>query len=303
MNEIEKKNYDLDTIKRIAEVVSKSGLVSEKSVEKLIVQMLIGKTFGLEPIQAVLGINIIETWSNGKSQANIFIKPKMLASQLLSSGKYRYEVKEATDERCELEFFVRDGENWKSMGVVSYTMEEAKQSGIALARDGNLKENYRKNPKEMLFYRCMQRGVSFFAPDVIFGLPIYLKDVEEWSDVVPPQEAVEVEPEIINQLDDAKENEKQAFISEFELFEIELNSNDFDYANEQIKQKFKAKLKFYGINAIDLFHSLYNKSFDIAKLGELRKIMEFLGLSKNSEPNLKRLEQAKLFSKSKGEEV
>lgn len=303
MNEIEKKNYDLDNIKRIAEVVSKSGLVSEKSVEKLIVQMLIGRTFGLDPIQAVLGINIIETWSNGKPQANIFIKPKMLASQLLSSGKYRYDVKEITDDRCELEFFVKDGENWKSMGVVSYTMEEAKQSGIALARDGQLKENYRKNPKEMLFYRCMQRGVSFFAPDVIFGLPIYLKDVEEWTDAAPPQEAIEVNPEIVNKLDDGKENEKQAFISEFELFEIELNPNDFDYANEQIKRKFIAKLKSFGINPIDLFQALYNKSFEIAKLGELRKIMEFLGLTKNSEPNQGRLEQAKLFSSKNKEEI
>lgn len=303
MNEIEKKNYDLDNIKKIAEVVSKSGLVSEKSVEKLIVQMLIGRTFGLEPIQAVLGINIIETWSNGKPQANIFIKPKMLASQLLSSGKYRYEVKEATDERCELEFFVREGENWKSMGVVSYTMEEAKQSGIALGRDGQLKENYRKNPKEMLFYRCMQRGVSFFAPDVVFGLPIYLKDVEEWSDAVPPQEAIEVVPEVVVQSDDGVENEKQAFISEFELFELELNPNDFDYANEQTKQKFRAKLKSLGINGAKLYQILFAKSFDIAKLGELRKIMEFLGLTKNAEPNAKRIEQAKLFFKQNGEEV
>lgn len=302
-------------IMELAGIVQKSGLV-QANVENIAVRMLIGRTLGLEPIQAVLGVDIItiRNRETGEVTSNIFVKPKLLAAKLQQSGKYRYVVKEITREKAEIEFFERVDGAWQSLGVATYTMEEAMESGIA-KQGGKVKYNYEKLPKEMLFYRCMQRGISMFCPEVVFGLPLYAEGVEEWGERVwVPNKAEEVkistekveeqhsvdigataeqviEEPLIKELamEEAIEDEREAFLEEFRNFEIEPVEENEKMWKLGLATYF-ARLREQGLNENKTSMLFFGKLAKQLSLNEMRRILSFLGLTKDSKPNKERIE-------------
>lgn len=197
--------YSLDETERIAKYALTAGIV-RGSLEKAMVQILIGQTLGLTPLQSLQGIDLITMKQKGegndeKMNTYIFIKPKLLAALIKQSNRYDYVINKIEDDEVEIEVFEVRGSNRKSLGKVSYTMQEAVNSRIALQYVGSkeqdadsvkyniplgykLKHNYKSLPKEMLFYRCIQRAVTFYFPDVLYGMPIYVSEIEEFGEKI-----------------------------------------------------------------------------------------------------------------------
>ena len=82
----------------------------------------------------------------------------------------RVKVTEATRESATVEVY-RDGE---LMGATTYTMEDARSAGL----DG--KQNWKKNPVDMLVARATTRGIRWHAPSVMLGT--YTEDEAEQFD-------------------------------------------------------------------------------------------------------------------------
>ena len=126
-----------------------------------IVKVLMGRELGMAPIASLTDIHVIK----GKP----VIGAGMIASRIKSSAKYNYFCRQATAERCDLEFF----EEGESVGIHSYTMEMAHRAGNAS------KDNYRKYTEDMLFARAISTGYKRYCPDV-FSSKVYV--TEEFDD-------------------------------------------------------------------------------------------------------------------------
>jgi hypothetical protein len=169
---------EIEAVKELAMMVARSQLF-EETAEQLAVKIMLGRALQLEPMQAVLGIDVIPA-KDGTKQ--IFVKPKLLASRIKQSGKYDYRVVKSTKEECTIDFFeFREGK-WEHIGTSTFTLNDARQQGLLNSASGKVKHNWATVPQEMLFYRAMSRGVSLFCPDVLLGMPLYLSGVEEWKE-------------------------------------------------------------------------------------------------------------------------
>lgn len=146
----------------MADAFAKSGLFKDlRSAAQALVKIQAGRELGLEPFQAVNGLYIIE----GK----VVMSANLMAALVVRSGKYRYRVNRIDNNACEIEFFFRDGQSWGSLGMASFTVEDAQRAAL-----GN-KDNWRKYPRNMFFARAFSNGVRWFCPDVFIG-PAYTFD-------------------------------------------------------------------------------------------------------------------------------
>jgi len=200
---------EIEAVKELATMVARSQLF-DATAEQLAVKIMLGRALQLEPMQAVLGIDVIPT-KDGTKQ--IFVKPKLLASRIKQSGKYDYRVVKSTKEECILDFFeLRDGK-WEHIGTSTFTLQDAKQQGLLNSASGKVKHNWATVPQELLFYRAMSRGVSLFCPDVLLGMPLYLTGVEEWKERA--EGGIEVKAV---RVEDAKEYSQEVAVSEREQY-------------------------------------------------------------------------------------
>ena len=162
----------------IGEVFFKSGLFQDiKSVHQAVVKILAGQEMGISPMASMNGIHIIA----GKP----VVGAGLMAARVKSFGKYDYNVLEHNDKICSIEFFERHGRDLtksavdsiikKSLGVSTFTIEDAKKAGT---------KNLDKFPRNMLFARAMSNGVKWYTPD-IYEQPVYV-----------PEEMVDIKPDI-----------------------------------------------------------------------------------------------------------
>jgi hypothetical protein len=183
---------ELQIMKTMANDLSASGLLPEayrKNPPSVFVAIQLGRELGLQPMQAITGINVIK----GKPT----ISPVLMAALIMSSGKGTYHVKQFTDEISEIDF-TRDGSTTK----MTFTIEDAQKAELAHG------VNWKKYPKNMLHARNMSNGARMIFPDVVQGLYTteeIIPDVEMTEDGVPIQgqivdliEAEVVEEPIIN---------------------------------------------------------------------------------------------------------
>ncbi len=118
-------------------------------------KILYGRELGIGPVASMMGIYIVE----GKPAPSA----NLLAAMVKRSGKYNYRIKRSDAQAAEVEFF----ECGQSVGVSTFTMEEAQTAGLAS------KDNWRKYGRAMLFNRAVSAGVRMFAPDLFGGAPVY----------------------------------------------------------------------------------------------------------------------------------
>lgn len=134
---------------------------------------------GISPVEFTRRYDVI----SGK----IAKKPRYMLVEFLQAGG-RYKVEEYTDDTVAITFSYLD-----NTFTVRLTVEEMKARGIALGRNGNIKDNWRRFPRRMLFARCVSEGVGLVCPGVNVG--IYTP--EEVSDFTPaeiPLPSEEAEP-------------------------------------------------------------------------------------------------------------
>lgn len=198
-----------DTMATTARMMLASRFFGDiKSAEQALVKLKLGQALGIDAFAAMSQIYFV----NGK--------PAMLAGLqarlIKASGKYRYEVKEKTSERCEIEFFEKLDEIgpkgnvvkvWKSIGKEEYTSKDAETAGLL---KGPNAKNWTQHRKGMLFARCVTNGFRTHCPDAGMGQTIYL--VEELNPNAKVDYSteggtvVEIEGEII----DEKKSQRQA---------------------------------------------------------------------------------------------
>jgi hypothetical protein len=177
--------------KEQAKYIAQSGLVAgAEKPEQAIVVMLLGLDLGLRPTAALRGIDIIK----GRPA----IKPQLMAALIVNAGHPRVRVIERSEKQCVLEFRHKDDD---AVVTVSYTWAEAQRAGLAG------KDNYAKNPADMLYNRCLGRGARQEYPEIFFNLygPDELGNIETVESTArpPDTEPVELRPEISERLDRA----------------------------------------------------------------------------------------------------
>ena len=139
----------------LGETFHKSGMFADiKSASQAVVKIMAGAEMGISPFQAMSGIHIIQ----GKPT----IGAGLMASRVKASGKYNYRVTEMSDTICTVEFT----ENGQSIGVSTFTIEDAKKAGT---------KNLDRFPRNMLFARAMSNGVRWYCPDIYEG-PVYVPE-------------------------------------------------------------------------------------------------------------------------------
>lgn len=131
-----------------------------KTADEAFAKILVGRDLGLSPTQALTGLHIVE----GKPQ----IAAVTLAGFVRRDAHYDYGIKEHTEERCEIHFWWRDGDDGTFLGASTFTIAEARTAGLVKE-----KSNWVKWPKNMLFARAMSNGVKWFCPDLMGGVPVY----------------------------------------------------------------------------------------------------------------------------------
>lgn len=158
----------LQTKLAMAATLLKSGLIPKSftSPEGVLTAILYGQELGLSPMQSLMGINVI--------QGRPSVDAATIKAKVLMAGG-RIETVTWTDKVCTL---VGVRGDWKE--EVTYSIEDAKVAGYSS------KENWQKQPKAMLYARCVSiLGRNMFA-DVIKGF----YSTEELRDAMQPAEPV-----------------------------------------------------------------------------------------------------------------
>lgn len=137
---------------QIAEHFARSGYFKDASdVSKAIVKMIAGRELGIGPMTAMTGIHLVQ----GKPA----LSAGLVAALIQRSGRYHYDVLEASDTGCKLAWY--RGE--QMVGESSFTLDEAKKAGLAG------KDVWKNYPSDMCFARALTRGARRFCADVFLG--------------------------------------------------------------------------------------------------------------------------------------
>lgn len=153
-NDITLREVNVDDslkLQKVAEGLHKSGLYPQlKGPAGAYAVVQYGYELGLGPMTSLQNINLIQ----GKPAAN----GQTMLSLAMSRG-VTFKVEEETTESCTIEF-KRGNMVYRS----TFTVEDAKRAGLTG------KDNWKKWPSEMLYWRAVAKGIRRIAPDAVMGL-------------------------------------------------------------------------------------------------------------------------------------
>lgn len=174
----------MQAIEKLGEIIAYSGLfgcTKKEQGQVLAMQCLVE---GKPPLELAKTYHMIDGKLSMKADV-------MLARYLLSGGNVKWI--ERSSDRVKADFTHRG-----NTVTIEHTFEEHKNSGNALGKDGKLKENWRKVPRQMLTARVISEGVRLLAPEINFG--IYTpEEVADFSNEAPVSKPVPkvVQPEVV----------------------------------------------------------------------------------------------------------
>lgn len=220
---------------KLADVFVKSGrFASERDVTQALVKIQAGKELGLQPIQAMMNIHII--------QGKVTLGASVIAGLIKSSGKYDYLVLENTNEKCSIQFYQINFDGSKTeLGPPSdFTLEDAKAAGLLS------KDNWKKFPRNMLFSRALTNGARWYTPDV-FGGPVYVPDELDSSPAVTNNDSGSFDSIELMEWDDFVElvGKYVPGISQEEIKEA-LKSNGFSWIASSKRDMFDHIVSVFG---------------------------------------------------------
>lgn len=150
----------VDQMKEISSIMYQSGMFSDtKSAAQIFVKVMAGSELGFKPFAAITGIAMIQ----GKPS----IGANLIAAAIKANPKYRYKIVEHNQQTCKLECLERVDDEWESMGISEFSMEDAKTAGLTG------KSVWKSYPKAMLFARAISQAARFFFADVFLGSTVY----------------------------------------------------------------------------------------------------------------------------------
>ena len=145
----------MDDLARLGNMLAQSGYFTDaREAAQAGVKVLAGLEMGIGAFAAMSGIHIIE----GKPS----VGAGLMAAAVKRHPKYDYRVKRHDAEACVVTFY-EDGE---VVGESSFTIEDAKQAGVAFKSRQGYPTPWAKNPRNMLFARALSNGVRWYCPDV-----------------------------------------------------------------------------------------------------------------------------------------
>lgn len=152
----ENKSLSILEDKQIANAFFESGIFKNvKSAAQALVKIIAGREQGLAPIQAMSSVFIFDD--------KICYLTKVFLAKIKKTKGYDYRVKESNDKTCTIEFY-RDS---KLIGTTTYTYQDAIKAGLVN------KDNWKKYPQLMLYYRASSNGIKMFMPEIIDGINLY----------------------------------------------------------------------------------------------------------------------------------
>ena len=170
MNEIARID-NISELMTIGKAMSASGYFTDaRDANQAIVKILAGREMGFGPFAAMSDIHFI--------QGKPVVGANLMAAAVKSHPKYDYRVTVNIDLEVSIEFY----QEGKSIGVSSFTMDDAKSAGL------QNKDNWRKFPRNMLFARAISNGVRWYCPDVFSGAAVYTPDEFDVVEVEPEAE-------------------------------------------------------------------------------------------------------------------
>lgn len=130
---------------------------SVNTPEKAVAIMLKGRELGVPPMAALSGINVIQ----GKPT----VSPQLMLSLINRTHELqRFQIVESTDKVCRV-VIQRRGQ---PAHEETFTIQDAAALGLAG------KDNYKRQPKVMLRWRCVAAAARLIFPDVLDG--VYLPE-------------------------------------------------------------------------------------------------------------------------------
>lgn len=157
----ETKSLSILEDQNIAKAFYESGIFKNvKNAAQALVKIIAGREQGLAPIQSMSSVFIYDD--------KICYLTKVFLAKIKKTRGYDYRVKESTDKICTIDFFKQD----KHIGTTTYTWNDAIKAGLVN------KDNWRKYPTLMLYYRAGSNGIKMFMPEILDGANIY-EDFDE----------------------------------------------------------------------------------------------------------------------------
>jgi hypothetical protein len=179
--------HNFESMSQIAEVVSKSGLFGRMTETQVLTLMMLCESEGIHPIKALQLYDIIE----GKPS----LKAVALLARFLESGG-QVEWHEQSNTAAEATFM--HPKTCPKGVTVRYTIEDAKLAALAN------KDNWKKNPADMLVARVCSRGAKRANPACILGM-----DLPE-ADEPPPVIETTARASLVEHLAGRRESPKES---------------------------------------------------------------------------------------------
>lgn len=146
-------------LQRFCHAAVESGFFkSTEALAAAVVKVQYGMELGLPPVAALRGVIVSES-------GGLELTAAAMAALIQRTGRYRYRVREHTDEVCRIEFF--DGD--ESLGVSAFTQADAKRAEVKLVSHKGNKLPWSKFPRNMLFARALSNGARWYCPEIFFG--------------------------------------------------------------------------------------------------------------------------------------
>lgn len=151
----------ISEIQQVARLLAASGYFdakgsSEQAIAQIATKILAGAEMGYGPFASVQGIHVI--------QGRPAMSANLMAAAVKASQRYDYRVRQMDESGVQIEFFERVAGRLESLGVSTFTAEDARKAGT---------QNMAKFGRNMMFARAMSNGVRWFCPDVFFGAAVY----------------------------------------------------------------------------------------------------------------------------------
>lgn len=252
-----RKTFTMPSGNELSEMVNLCKLLFEAPYYKkmtpggILAILLTAKEMGLPQMGCLNGgMHVIE----GK----VSLSSHMMNLMIINAGHFAEPLHRGADY-CEIEFERSDRQGRRSKYIHRYTMEDAKTAKLTT------KDNWIKNPKAMLYARCLSEGGKIWMPDVFMGSYV-TGELEVHAEEIEVQEVQEDAQKILLNEKNKHSQEITISVAPYEFAEEHMKYLDYvmsksAWSVDQIKQ--------WASNNPQDFERKYNKWLD-----ELRTIEE-----------------------------
>jgi len=175
-------NDPLVAVEKLGEIIASSGMFGCTKIEQGQVLALQCLSERKPPLELAKTYHVIDGKLSMRSDA-------MLAKFQLSGGSVKWTRRD--DKAVEATFTLRGN----SLAFTA-KLEDFVANGVAVTRDGKLKDNWRKFTRQMLTARVVSEAVRLLAPEVVFG--VYTpEEISDFNSPAPIVETKQVEVPVL----------------------------------------------------------------------------------------------------------